>query len=202
MKRRYLLLFLCCLPSWLYAHEALDFFLEDLHTLKAYFVQTLYDESGQQLEKSRGIMYLQRPNKFRWVYLQPYTQLIVADGKKMWVYDNELEQVTVKKLDGALGKTPAFLLSRHQAIEEDFVVNELPSRNNITRLELVPKDTQAQFDSVRINLRWKKLLSFELVDNLGQTTYIKFRKVRRNPKVAAKKFRFKPPKGVDIIQDY
>ncbi len=202
MKRYCLFLVLCCLPHWLYAHEALEYFLDDLHTLYAQFEQVIYDDNGELLEKSQGLMYVQRPNRFRWVYQQPYDQLIVADGKKVWIYDNDLEQVTVKNLDNALGKTPAFLLSRQKALEEDFFINDLPSyRRGVTRLELIPKDAQAQFDSMRLNLQGKTLLNLELVDNLGQTTNILFHKVKRNHKLNYKLFIFTPPAGVDIIED-
>jgi len=203
LKRTCLLIFLCYLPNWLHAHEALDHFLRDLQSLHAQFKQEIYDEKGQILEKSQGKMYIQRPNRFRWVYQQPYQQLIVADGKKVWIYDSDLEQVTVKNLDKALGKTPAFLLSHRQAtLEKDFIINKLPSsRTGATRLELIPKDAQAYFDSMRLNLQGKKLLNLELVDNLGQTTNIYFLKIKRNQKLNANLFKFTPPAGVDIIKD-
>lgn len=202
MKRHCLLIFLWCLPNWLYAHEALDNFLHGLHTLYAQFEQHIYDDNGHLLEKSQGKMYVRRPNKFRWDYQQPYNQLIVADGKRVWIYDNDLEQVTLKSLSNTLGKTPAFILSRKRALEEDFFINNLPSyRRGVTRLELIPKNAQAQFDSMRFNLHGKTLLNLEIVDNLGQTTNITFRKMRRNLRLSNKLFIFKPPKGVDIIKD-
>ncbi len=203
MKRYGLLFLLCCLPHWLYAGEVLNHFLRDLQTLHAQFDQYLYDESGQLLEQSRGKMYVERPNKFRWDYQYPYSQLIVADGKKVWIYDSDLEQVTVKSLDETLGKTPAFLLSRERRVEEDFIVNQLPSKTaQLTRFELFPKDTEATFKSMRISLRGKTLLSFELADNLGQTTYIAFHNLTKNQKLQIKLFHFTPPAGVDVIEDY
>lgn len=201
MKRHWLFILLCCLPNWLYANEALDNFLHDLRTLYGEFDQTLYDESGELLEKSQGKMYILRPNHFRWVYQKPYKQLIVANEKKVWIYDQDLEQVTEKKLDKTLGKTPAFLLSSNRNIEEDFFVKQLPTQQNKTRLELKPKDTQTSFDSIRINLRGKNLLGFELLDNLGQTTKITFRRVMRNRELNKNLFIFLPPAGVDIIRD-
>ncbi|MDM8558596.1 outer membrane lipoprotein chaperone LolA [Candidatus Parabeggiatoa sp. HSG14] len=202
-KLFWLFLVLGCLPNWLFANEVLDDFLSNLNTLEARFEQSLYNEKGDLLEKSQGEMYVQRPNKFRWDYQYPYTQLIVADGERVWIYDTDLEQVTVKSLDQALGKTPAFLLSSSRQIEEDFFVEQLPSKmKGVTRLELTPKDTEAQFDSMRINLSSKDLLGFELVDNLGQTTLITFRQVKRNKIVEEKGlFIFTPPAGVDIINE-
>jgi outer membrane lipoprotein carrier protein len=197
-----LFLLLWCLPSWLYANEILENFLRGLNTLEARFEQSLYNEKGDLLEKSQGEMYVQRPNKFRWDYQHPYTQLIVADGERVWIYDSELEQVVVKSVDQALGKTPAFLLSSSRQIVEDFFVEQLPFKiKGITRLELTPKDTEAQFDSMRINLRGNNLLGFELVDNLGQTTYITFSQVKQNQIVGEGLFIFTPPAGVDIIDE-
>lgn len=201
IKRYRLVILLLCLPNWLSAHEALEKFLSGLQTLSGKFEQNLYDENGSLLEKSRGRMYIQRPNKFRWIYQKPYYQLIVADGKKVWIYDKDLEQVTVKTLDKTLGKTPAFLLSRHRKVETDFVVNQLPSKEKgITRLELIPKkETKTQFETMRINLRDNTLVSFEFMDSLGQTTRINFTRLKRNRRIRDRVFRFTPPAGVDII---
>jgi len=204
MKLHWLLLLLGCLPNWLYAsesHQRLDTFLQSLQTVYAQFNQKLYNENGMLLEESSGNMYVQRPNQFRWEYQQPYNQLIVADGKQVWIYDSDLEQVTVKPLDAALGKTPAFLLSRNRKIEEDFFVNKLPSEAQVTRFELIPKDEQAQFDSMRVNLQGETILGFELMDNLGQTTHINFSQVRQNLRFRKSLFRFTPPPGVDILKE-
>ena len=201
MKQYAWVLLLLCLPNWLSAHEALDKFLDGLQTLSGTFEQNIYDENGYLLEKSRGRLYIRRPNKFRWIYQKPYYQLIVADGKKVWIYDRDLEQVTVKTLDNTLGKTPAFLLSRNRKVEKDFVINQLPSQEKgITHLELIPKKgTKTQFEKMRINLRDNTLVSFEFLDSLGQTTQINFTKLRRNRKLRDRVFRFTPPAGVDII---
>jgi outer membrane lipoprotein carrier protein len=144
---------------------------------------------------------MQRPNQFRWEYEQPYNQLIVADGKRVWVYDRDLEQVMVKSLDKTIGKTPAFLLSRSRQLGEDFFLNPLSAQEGKTRFELIPKDAQAQFDSIRISLRSNTLLGFELVDNLGQTTYITFGQLVINKNLDEGLFIFTPPAGIDIIQD-
>ena len=202
MKLNVQLLVLLCWSHGLYANEMLNDFLQGLHTLQAQFEQKLYNEKGDNLETSQGQMYMQRPNKFRWDYQHPYNQLIVADGERVWIYDSDLDQVTVKNLNKALGKTPALLLSRsHHQVEQDFFINQLPSKPDLTRFELIPKDAQAQFDSMRINWRGKTLLSFELMDNLGQTTYIIFHKVKLNQPVDEGLFIFTPPAGADIINE-
>jgi outer membrane lipoprotein carrier protein len=202
MKLRWLLLLLCYLPNVLYANEVLDSFLRNLHTLQAQFVQKLYNEKGRLLEESQGKMYVQRPNRFHWNYLHPYNQLIVADGERVWIYDKDLEQITLKKLDQALGKTPAFLLSSNRRVEDDFVVNQLPSKKRgMTRFKLIPKDAQAQFKSMYLNLSGKVILGLEFKDNLGQKTVITFKQVKRNRKLGEELFIFTPPAGVDIIRD-
>jgi len=201
MKCYHWFLLLCCLPTWLSANEILDNFLQGLHTLQAQFEQDLLNEKGDLVEKSQGKMFIQRPNQFNWEYKKPYTQLIVADGKNVWIYDQDLEQITMKSVDKTVGKTPAFLLSRKRNITEDFLVKQLPNSNKtgIMRFELTPKDTQSQFDLMRISISGKKLFSFELVDNLGQTTHIRFTQVKRNRKLAKSLFIFTPPAGVDVI---
>jgi len=204
MKLHWLLFLLACLPNWLYAaqsHEELNQFLQSLQTVYAQFNQKIYPESGGLPEESSGNMYVQRPNQFRWEYKKPYNQLIVADGKQVWIYESDLEQVTVKALDAALGKTPAFLLSRNRKLEEDFFVNKLPTEGQVTRFELIPKDAEAPFDSMRINLRGDTILGFELLDNLGQTTHINFSQVRQNLQFRKILFQFDPPAGVDILKE-
>lgn len=200
MKRITVIFFLLFSHSG-FAQPILDNFLKDLSSLKAQFEQQLFNETGKLIETSQGQMYIKRPNQFRWDYQKPYHQLIVADGENVWIYDPDLEQVTMKKLTQALGKTPALLLSSNRPIEEDFFVNPLPTKADITRLELLPKDAQAQFDSIRLNLRGETLLGFELVDNLGQTTLITFKQTERNQKLEESLFIFTPPAGVDVVTE-
>lgn len=201
MKRHWFLILLLCFPNLLYADEILDKFLRGLRTLHGQFEQNLYNEQNSLLETSRGKVYMQRPNRFRWEYQHPYEQWIVADGEYVWIYDKDLEQITMKSLDKALGKTPAFLLSRKRKIEEDFFVNKLPSQRGKTRFELLPKDAEASFKRMRINLRGRTLLGFDLVDNLGQTTYITFTHLRQNRRLDKGLFIFTPPAGVDILKE-
>ena len=201
MKRIMVIFCLLFSTSSFATQPILDNFLKNLTSLHAQFEQQLFNETGKQLETSQGQMYIKRPNQFRWDYQKPYQQLIVADGENVWIYDPDLEQVTMKKLTRALGKTPALLLSSNRPIEEDFFVNQLPAKADISRLELLPKDAQAQFDSIRLNLRGETLLGFELVDNLGQTTLITFKKIERNQKLEESLFIFTPPAGVDVVTE-
>ncbi len=184
------------------SHQILNNFLKDTKTLHANFYQELFDEKGQLLEKSEGEMFVQRPGKFRWDYQTPYKQLIVADGAAVWVYDIDLEQVSKKAMNKALGKTPAILLSSHTNVEEEFFVNALPApAPDVVLLELRPKDAQAQFETIRINLKNNELIAFELLDNLGQKTKMSFSQIEHNTKLASHLFIFVPPAGVDIIEE-
>ena len=193
---------LLCLATPLAAQETLDAFLKELKTLHATFKQKLFNEQGKLLETAQGEMFIQRPHQFRWDYQQPYQQLIVADGEKIWVYDADLEQVTVKNLDRALGKTPALLLSSGRQVEADFFVTPLPTPTEaLARFELIPKDAQAQFESIRLTLQKNKLQGFELTDNLGQTTFITFAQGQYNQKLDQGLFIFTPPAGTDVIID-
>jgi outer membrane lipoprotein carrier protein len=204
MKRYWLFFLLWCLPNWLQANEILDNFSRGLHTLQAQFEQKIWNEKGRLLKKSQGKMAIQCPNRFNWEYQKPYTQLIVADGKKVWIYDKDLEQVIKKGIDKEVGKTPAFLLSSKRNIEEDFFVKQLPNsqQTGVTRLKLTPKDIEkSQFDSMYISIKGKDLLGFELMDNFGQITRITFTQFKRNQKLEKNLFIFTPPVGVDVIVD-
>jgi len=197
----WLLLFFVLSPAT-WANTTINQFLAEFKTLHAQFKQELYNEHGALLETSHGEVYIQRPNRFRWDYKKPYEQLIVADGKKVWVYDVDLEQVSVRSLKKTLGKTPAILLSSQTKVEEDFIVTVLHSNEEgVKRFELAPKELEAQFDSIRLSLQNNHLKSFELVDNLGQLTFITFSKEQHNIPVDKELFEFFPPAGVDIVEE-
>lgn len=199
MKLHWLLL-LFCFPNLVWAN-ALSDFLAELRTLQATFEQKLYSETGELLETSQGKMFIQRPGKFHWNYDKPFDQLIVADSKKVWIYDRELEQVTAKELNKALGKTPALLLSSEENVEDNYFVTELFQESDVVDFELVPKDPQAQFKKIRIGLRDGNLYKIALSDNLDQITVISFTQVKRNQPLAAELFIFVPPKDADIIRE-
>jgi len=188
-------------PALLWANPVLDNFLDNLQTLHAQFEQQQFSETGKLLEISKGEVYVKRPGKFRWEYQTPYDQLIVADGKSVWIYDKDLEQVTIKSLNNALGKTPALLLSADEKVDKNFFVVDLPPQGNLTRLLLRPKSEEAQFKSIQLNLQGYVLSGLELKDNFGQTTTISFKQVNKNLAFKEDLFMFKPPPGTDIIEN-
>lgn len=183
------------------ARDRLDAFLHGLESLEGRFRQVLLDERGQAVDESSGRVYLQRPGRFRWDYTEPFPQLIVADGQRVWLFDQGLEQVTVRPQSQALGSTPAALLASTQPVDESFVVTELDTREDGSAwLALEPRDSAGSFESIRIGLGEQGLRAMELRDSFGQTTRIEFSDLGRNPRLDPALFQFTPPAGVDVIQ--
>ena len=179
--------------------QRLENFLLELTTIKAAFVQTLNNAAGELIEKSEGIMAVERLGKFRLQYENPYEQLYVADGKNIWMYDRDLEQVTVKPQSEALGSTPALLLSSIEPLETNFELRELGEHEGFVWLELNPKDVDSNFDFVKLAMEGDILRAMEMVDGFGQTTRLFFDPMDRNPQLDAGVFQFVPPPGVDVI---
>lgn len=181
--------------------EALNRFLSGLRTLECEFHQTLYDENLKELEQARGLLFLERPDRFRWDYRQPNAQLIVGDGERVWLYDRELDQVTVRKMDAALGSTPAMILSSKEPVEKNFEVSNLTSEDDLTWVGLKPRQKDAGFVQIRIGFAEGALRLMELTDNFGQLTRLEFSNLIRNQSIIPDAFRFSPPAGVDVIGD-
>jgi len=193
---------LLLLSSTVHAGEGkqrLDRFLDGLTTMQADFIQTLTNARGELMEESRGKLWLSRPGKFRLQYVSPYEQLYVADGKNIWMYDRDLEQVTVKPQDDTLGSTPAMLLSSTAPLEENFTIEEEGKHEGFQWLLLKPKAADSNFDYLRLAMEGDVLRAMEMVDGFGQTTRLYLKTVVRNPDVEAEKFSFDPPPGVDVI---
>lgn len=177
----------------------LDTFFKGLKTMRAEFVQTLVDAEQRVKEESEGVLLLSRPGRFRLDYSKPYSQLYVADGTRIWMYDKDLEQVTVRPQEEALGSTPAMLLSGSEPLERNFTLQELGDHEGFTWVDLKPKQKDATFAYIRLALEGDVIRAMEMVDNFGQMTRLFFHTVSRNPKVEADAFRFTPPPGVDVV---
>ncbi|MCP4041210.1 MAG: outer membrane lipoprotein chaperone LolA [Gammaproteobacteria bacterium] len=180
--------------------ERLRTFLKDVQSMETKFEQTLFDEKSRRLEDSSGRFYLQRPDRFRWSYTKPYPQEIVADGNRIWIFDSELDQVTVRSMEGALGNTPALLLSSDAPLEDSFTIVTAESLNGLDWVELLPKSVDSSFNTIRLGFNAQALEVMELMDNFGQTTQLRFFATVRNPELPADVFLFEPPEGVDIIE--
>lgn len=183
------------------AVQRLHDFARDIKTLSGKFSQVVTDAKGRKTQETSGELYFSRPGKFRWVYHKPYEQLIVGDGKKIWVYDADLEQVTVKKLDQSIGESPAALLAGSNDIDKHFNLSDGGGKDGLEWLEATPKGKEGTFQLVRLGFRDSDLTAMELMDNFGQTTRLKFSAMKNNPRLAADLFRFRPPKGADILGD-
>ena len=177
-------------------------YLGSLKTLRADFVQVVRDRQGQITNRATGTLSIARPDRFRWDYRQPYLQTIVADGRRLWLYDADLEQVTVRPLEQGLGSTPAMLLSGAGKAADAFAAGSTERRDEYTWCELIPKQRGSDFERVALAFNAKgELAAMELVDKLGQATEIGLRGVVRNGKVDESAFQFVPPRGADVIGD-
>jgi len=197
-----LVLFHIPLTAHAAAIEKLKSFIAATNSANADFTQDVFDQSGRRIQRSSGIMQFQRPGKFRWTYQKPYEQLIVGDGERFWLYDADLNQVTVKKLDAALGSSPAALLSGSNEIENDFTLTEDGSRDRLEWLLAIPKAQDSGFEKIRMAFDAQAGLAImELFDTFGNKTVLKFSALQRNPEIPDRQFRFTPPKGADVLSD-
>lgn len=193
---------LCLLTATAHAGaiEKLKQFIAATRGAQANFTQTVLDQNGKKLQTASGVMQFQRPGKFRWSYQKPYEQIIVGDGAKFWLYDVDLNQVTVKKLDAALGSSPAALLSGNNEIERGFSLTEKATIDGVEWLEAAPKSSESQFSAVRMGFNAQsELVQMELNDTFGHKTILKFTAMQHNPKIPEQQFRFTPPAGADVV---
>jgi len=188
-------------PAFAGGVDALKAFIGDTRTAKAGFTQTVMDQNGRVRQKSEGTLAFSRPGKFRWVYQKPYEQVIVGDGSRLWIYDADLEQVTVRKLGDALGSSPAALLAGNNEIEKFFTLRDAGASEGLEWLEARPRDKESTFENVRMGFSGNTLAAMELKDAFGQTTLLKFSGMVKNPAVSAGEFKFTPPKNADVISD-
>lgn len=176
-------------------------FLAETVTLEARFSQVLLEADTGRAQVSEGRFYLHRPKRFRWDYEVPAPQLVVADGQHLWLYDPDLEQVTVRRLDESLSATPALLLSGDGELEDSFRVGAAYREDGHDWVELVPRYDSADFAGLRVGFEDGRLASMELIDALGQTTVIQFSELQINPSLDPDLFQFVPPEGADVIED-
>ena len=179
--------------------EQLHQFLSNTRTLKAEFAQLVVAKSGRKPQESSGLVAISRPGKLRWGIQKPYPQLIVGDGEKIWIYDQELKQITVRKAGQAISGSPAALLSGSNDLEKNFTLTDVGEAEGLAWVEAKPKNTESGFEKVRLGFTGSDLKAMELHDSFGQTTLIRFSKVERNPALPAATFKFTPPPGVDVV---
>ncbi|HEY5851883.1 MAG TPA: outer membrane lipoprotein chaperone LolA [Lysobacter sp.] len=182
------------------ARDNLGTFTKGLKGLSGQFTQQVFDPSGKLKENSSGQVALSAPRLFRWEYVKPYPQLIVADGKKVWVHDPDLQQVTVRPQGEEEQNSPLSALIDPSRLDAQFNVKELGANEGLEWLSLTPKgEGESNFRSARLGFDPAGLARMQVIDALGQRTEITFSGWKRNPAFATGTFRFTPPKGVDVI---
>jgi outer membrane lipoprotein carrier protein len=199
MKYLIIVLLFFTVPAWAEdAGQRLNAALKNMDNLTTEFKQTLLDEDKKVVQQSRGTLALQRPGKFAWIYTEPFEQRIIADGSELWIYDVELDQVTVKPMDQGLSNAPIMILMKETDVNEQFEVNEVGQRKFLYWVELVPHADDLEYTHIYIGIEGGQVRAMELQDQFGQSTQIVFDNLRagvvHNPTV----FKFVPPPGVDV----
>jgi len=183
------------------ARARLDAFAQNLHSLTGQFNQSLTDINGKSSKTSAGTLALEAPRQFRWDTLTPYKQTIVADGSRVWIYDPELEQVTVRVQSSEEAHSPLTVLTDVKQIDKNFKVSEQGEHDGLVWLRLTSTSKDPQFDYADLGFDANGLARMTFRDQLGSTTDIRFSGWQRNAAVPPSTFNFVPPKGTDVIGD-
>jgi len=183
---------------WLGPEEFVERFLADVDDLTASFEQSVFDADEYLIESSSGRFELLRPNRFAWYYDSPYELVVIADGESLWMYDVELEQVTVAPLSD-LATSPAMLLSGEGTASDAYVIRDVDTSDRRRWIELLPVDQDGEFASAKIAFSDGIPDALELVDGLSQRTLIEFKDVEVNSGLRRRDFEFDPPAGVDVV---
>jgi outer membrane lipoprotein carrier protein len=202
LKRSILVVVLFLYHSWLPADQEFDGlnrFFTEVTTLDTAFYQQVFDEAGNSIQRSQGRLKLSRPGRFRWEYITPSAQLILADGRNLWIYDAELEQATVKPIAEMLGATPITLLTELRPLEEEFFIEPVGERAGLHWVQLIPRTQDTEFNRVELGLRENQVRQMELHDQFGQKTVIRFEGMKTNLPLSDLEFQFEVPPGVDVI---
>jgi outer membrane lipoprotein carrier protein len=181
------------------ARAQLEQFADKLESLYAHFDQQVFKPDGGVEDKSSGQVWLIRPNRFRWQYGGDFPELVVADGQKVWLYDEMLEQVTIREQSLMTSDSPLMLLTDISRIDEQFEVRELGSDSGLHLLELRSHDPESEFERILLGLDNGELSLMAMEDAFGLRTEIRFREIQRNPALDEKLFQFTPPEGIDVI---
>ncbi len=184
--------------AWADAVDTLREFTREVKTGRANFSQTVTSPDGAKKRSSSGSFEFSRPNRFRFAYAKPFEQLIVSDGSKVWLHDIDLNQVSVRLLDQALGGTPAALLAGG-SLEKDFELAAQPAKDGLDWVQATPRAKDGSVAQLRVGFRGKELAALEIVDAFGQRSLLQFSAVQQGLALPAERFRFVPPAGVDVI---
>jgi outer membrane lipoprotein carrier protein len=183
------------------AVSRLNEFVGEVTSFQAQFSQMVLDSEGNLIEEADGEFLLSRPGKFRWDYVTPYAQQIVADGQRIWFYDEDLEQITVKNQDAALADTPAGLLSGKSMPEDAYNIRAINKDDGLQWVEMTPKDDDSSYQRVQLAFDKTGLQQMLMTDAFDQHTRLLFSEVKINPAIDDNRFDFTPPAGVDVVGD-
>jgi len=202
MKFQHLLLSLLLVSAGTVRAEAIDAlreFVRDVKTGRAQFTQTVTSPDGAKKKTSSGSFEFARPDRFRFAYAKPFEQVIVGDGRKVWIYDADLNQASSRRMSQALGATPAALLAG-ASLDKDFELANLPPKDGLEWVQATPRSKEGSFQWLRIGFKGRTLAALEIADNFGQRSLLQFSGVSANAPVAAEAFRFTPPKGAEVLE--
>ena len=201
MKRLAAVALLMTAVAWARADavDTLREFVREVKSGRAVFTQTVTSADGARTKTSSGEFEFARPNRFRFAYLKPYQQLIVADGQKVWLHDPDLNQASSRRLDQAIGATPAALLAG-ASLDPEFTLAAQPSREGVDWVLATPRAKDGPFQSMRVGFRGRTLAMVEITDSFGQRSKLDFSGFAANPVIAPDRFRFTPPAGADVIE--
>ncbi|HPQ95548.1 MAG: outer membrane lipoprotein chaperone LolA [Thiothrix sp.] len=182
------------------ARDRLNAFFTNVNTMQSSFIQEVFDEQGNLKQSSRGTVFLVRPGRFRWEYAQPEAHKIISDGKDVYVYDVELEQVTIKPMRQSLSSAPVAMLLNKQPVDSQFQVQAMQTEDSsLSWFHLVPHRRDSDFTSMDLGISERGIQEMVLNDKFGQQTYVHFHGMQLDVNIDPNRFRFTPPQGVDVI---
>ncbi len=182
------------------AEDELRQFVENVNTLSGRFVQTQTDEHGEIVSSGAGTVAISKPGRFRWAYEKPYVQLMVCDGERIWAYDPDLAQVTVRPAGEALAGTPAELLSQKARLSDTFRIEDRGMERDLRRVHLQPRAEDSEFQSIELWLRDGVPQRLRFTDPLGGASDVELRDLEVNPKLDAARFVFEVPAGTEVVE--
>ena len=185
--------------AWADAVDTLRGFVRDVKSGRAAFTQVVTSPDGAKKKTSTGSFEFARPDRFRFAYAKPFEQLIVSDGRKVWIWDPDLKQASSRRMAAALGATPAALLAGG-SLDAEFDLAPLPAKDGLEWAQATPKQKDGMFQSLRVGFRGKDLAAVEIVDSFGQRSLLSFTQWAPNAAIAPEQFRFVPPPGADVVE--
>ncbi len=175
-------------------------FYHSTNSMRAKFHQVVKDNTNKVVQEVDGTMQLERPNKFRWDYKKPYEQEIISDGKDVFLYDKDLEQVTIRALSQTLGSSPASLLAGGKEVEKSFELKNINREDGLEWVQALPKNDDSGFERIMLAFKGQHLMKMEMYDSFKNITLIDFSAVERNPRLSLSSFLFTTPDGVDVVK--